>query len=88
MNLAKRSSLTYLYTHTHQVCLLWASGSVIVQFVADDIGYNRPFVFTYIGSGIISCLVPSYLGLSLLGLVQNPPLREGSGSLNTLFCTC
>eukprot|EP00752_Nemacystus_decipiens_P009315 g8324.t1 len=61
------------------VCLLWASGSIIVQFVADDIGYNRPFVFTYIGSGVISGLVPSYLVLSLLGLARNPPLREEGG---------
>eukprot|EP00903_Cladosiphon_okamuranus_P019969 g18350.t1 len=60
------------------VCLLWASSSIIVQIVADNIGYNQPFVFTYIGSSVISCLVPSYLGLSLLGLVRNPPLREGS----------
>ena len=65
------------------MCLLWASGSVILQFVADDIGYNRPFIFTYIGSGVITGLVPSYLGLALLGLVQNPPLREGSGKSRT-----
>eukprot|EP00903_Cladosiphon_okamuranus_P019971 g18350.t3 len=64
------------------VCLLWASSSIIVQIVADNIGYNQPFVFTYIGSSVISCLVPSYLGLSLLGLVRNPPLREGSGGVD------
>lgn len=59
--------------------MLWATSSVIVQFVADDIGYNQPFVFTFIGSGIITTLVPSYLGLSLLGLTQNPPLWDEPG---------
>ncbi|CAM9419899.1 unnamed protein product [Pylaiella littoralis] len=58
------------------VSVLWAAGSIIVQFVADDIGYNQPFVFAYIGSGVMTLFVPSYLGLSLLGLAHNPPFRE------------
>lgn len=64
--------------------MLWASGSIITQFVANDVGYNQPFVFTFFGSGVISFLVPSYLGLSLLGLAQNPPLRERSGESHRL----
>ncbi len=70
--------VTLLYT-TPQVSLLWAAGSVIVQYVADDIGYNQPFVFTFIGSGVMTLFVPSYLVSSLLGLAHNPPIREESG---------
>lgn len=66
-------------TEMYQVSLLWATGSIIVQFVAKDIGYNQPFVFTYIGSGVMTLFVPSFLGLSLLGLAHNPPIRDRSG---------
>ncbi|CAM9482215.1 unnamed protein product [Ectocarpus sp. 12 AP-2014] len=62
------------------VSVLWAAGSIIVQFIADDIGYNQPFVFTYICSAVMTFFVPSYLGLAFVGLAHNPPFRDRAGT--------
>lgn len=51
----------------------------MAQHVANDIGYNEPFVFSYIASGALSTCLPIYFFSSLLGLVPKPPLREKKG---------
>lgn len=79
--------LLSLHTHhvqnvgTFKVSMLWAFASILVQHIADDIGFDQPFVFTYIGSGVMSTCVPAYLACASLGLVKNPPLRDETGTI-------
>lgn len=69
-----------------KVSFLWAGGSVLLQHISRDIGYNQPFVFTYVASCAISMCLPTYLGMSLLGLVYNPPLRDKTGWCSGMGC--
>lgn len=62
-----------------KVSLFWMAGNVLIQHVALDIGYNEPFVVTYMGSCAVSMLLPVYFGMSRLGLVYNPPWRDETG---------
>lgn len=73
--------------HLCKVCFLWALGSIMVQYIADDIGYNQPFIFTYIGSCALSSCLPIYLACSWAGLAPNPPFRSEEGrSVPPRYC--
>lgn len=56
--------------------VFWATSSVLVQRIADDMDYDQPVVITYIGACLLSCFIPIHVILVLLGWTRNPSLLD------------
>lgn len=67
------------------VTLIWTFASLLTQFIYKDLGFDSPFVLTYISSSYFALHLPIRALLQYFGVIEDSTKRYKSSNFSLFF---